>query len=51
MTTFTLTGFAVDYDIIGDPVAVVPITLEAVFPDGQGFLNYTILQSFPDELP
>ncbi|MBL4919390.1 calcium-binding protein [Szabonella alba] len=51
MTTFTLSGITVQYNANFDPVSVGTATFEAVFPNNQAFINYTVLQTFPGELP
>ncbi len=51
MTTFTLTGFSVTYDFNEDPVGFAPATLDTVFPDATGSINYVIEATQPDDIP
>jgi Ca2+-binding RTX toxin-like protein len=51
MTTFNLTGFSVEYDSGDEPVSVATASLAVTFADGPAVLNYTILDSVPEDIP
>lgn len=51
MTTFRLNGIGVTYGTSDNPVAVRPATFEALFPNDQAFINYSVIFTEPNAIP
>lgn len=51
MTTYTVPAVEVAYDAGLNPVAARTVDLDMVFPDGHGFINYSVLNDPPGALP
>ncbi|QUJ77343.1 calcium-binding protein [Sulfitobacter albidus] len=57
MPTFTLSGFQVNRDVPdpvtgdADAIAINPVDLNVVVPDGQEFLTYSVVETLPDGIP
>jgi Ca2+-binding RTX toxin-like protein len=51
MPTFSISGVLVTRDGTDTNIAASPVTLDLVVPEGQTTFSYSILETFPDDLP
>jgi Ca2+-binding RTX toxin-like protein len=51
MPTFSISGVLVARDGTDTNIAATPVTLDVVVPEGQTTFTYSILETFPDDLP
>ncbi|GAW37114.1 hemolysin, chromosomal [Roseovarius sp. A-2] len=51
MPTFSISGVLVARDGTDTNIAANPVTLDVVVPEGQTTFTYSILETFPDDLP
>jgi Ca2+-binding RTX toxin-like protein len=51
MPTFSINGFLVTRDAFDNDIDAQPVTLNVVVPDGGTTFSYSIVETFPDDLP